>query len=176
MEQSQPPPADKPEFNERLCLAILLIAAMLTIAGVGAVFLFDLAPKQYYPTPRGAFIEWDQVSKDVYAIRLGVVSPSTEFDKCTIWIQPTMGNGSVQSKVFFLTSGTFFQPATPTAPGIRITDLNADNMINAGDLITVTTRSSGYAATDNGEWRISLIYIMSSSPIASLAFTVSGNP
>jgi hypothetical protein len=57
-----------------------------------------------------------------------------------------------------------------------ITDLDADSKIDAGDLITVTTRSSGYAAIDNGEWRISLIYVWSSVQIAGLAFTVSGNP
>jgi hypothetical protein len=176
MEQPQPPSANKPEFNQRLWLATLLIVAMLTSAGIGAIFLFDLAPKPYYPTPQGAFIAWDQVSKDVYTIRFGVVTPDTKFKECTIWIQPTVGNGSCQSKVFVPTSGTFVQPATPTAPGIMITDLDADSRIDAGDLITVTTRSSGYATIDNGEWRISLIYVWSSVQIAGLAFTVSGNP
>jgi hypothetical protein len=176
MEQSQPPSANKPEFNLRLWLVVLLIVAMLTSAGIGAIFIFDLAPKPYYPTPTGAFIEWDQVSKDVYTIRFGVVTPDTNFKECTIWIQPTMGNGSVQSTVFVPTSGTFVQPATPTAPGIIITDLDADGRIDAGDLVTVTTRSSGYAAVDNGNWTIALIFMSTLGHICSKVFIVSGNP
>jgi hypothetical protein len=45
MKQSQPSTANKAEFNERSWLAVLLTAAMLTSVGIGAIFIFDLAPK-----------------------------------------------------------------------------------------------------------------------------------
>jgi hypothetical protein len=175
MEQAKPATAGEPKLNVRW-LTVLLIAALLTSAGINAIFIFDLAPKPYHPTPAGAFRSWDQISKDVYTIRFGVVSPETEFKECTIWIQPTVGNGSIESIVFVPTSGTFDQAATAIAPGISITDLNADNKIDIGDFVTVTTRSSGYSAVDNGNWTISLIFIESSVAIDQMTFRVSGNP
>ena len=176
MEQSQPPEAGRPEFNERLWLEVLLIAAILTTAGIGAIFVFDLAHKPHHSTPVGFFYSWDQITMDEYQIRFGVVTPDTEFNECIISIQPTMGNGSVQSTVFRPTSGTFVQPATPIVSGIRITDLNADNRINIGDFVILTTRSSGHAAVDNGDWGITLIFKESGGTICFMTFTVSGNP
>jgi hypothetical protein len=175
MEQSQPPAASKRKSNKWLWLGALLVALMLISIGIVGFLLKGYSTGPLI-TPLGSFHSWTQVSKDVYQIKFGVVSPETEFKECTIWIQPTVGNGSVESTVFVPTSGTFAQPATATAPGIRITDLNADNKINIGDLVTVTTRSSGYVAVDNGNWTIELIFIKSSNPINFMTFTVSGNP
>jgi hypothetical protein len=176
MEQPQPPEAGKRESKE-LWLAVFLIAGMLLCIGVvGVVYSGMGGGESSTQTPTGAFHSWTQLSKDVYAIRFGALDREIRFEECRIRIIPSAGNGSVEEINFTLNSGTFSQPATNTSPGIEITEYNVDGKISAGDLVTVTTRSSGFAAVDNGNWTIHLIFIMTSGTICYGTFTVSGNP
>jgi hypothetical protein len=173
-EQSPPPIARRKKSKVWLWLVVFLIVGTFICYGLWAVFINGYG--EGFMSPTGAFRSSTQISKDVYRITFGVVAPETQYKECTICIQPTMGNGSVATIVFVVTGGTFSQAATATTPGITITDLNADSKINIGDFVTVTTRSSSYTAADNGEWRISLIFIKTSATIASTTFMVSGNP
>jgi hypothetical protein len=177
MNSPQLPVAGKRKSKVKQLLAVFLIVGILI--GIGAIviaLISDVGPESPTQTPTGAFLEPTEISKDVYAIRFGTMDRDIEFDECRIRIIPPAGNGSVDLTSFNLTDSTFVQEATTSAPGIAISEYNVDGKISAGDLVTITTRSSGYAAVDNGNWTIQLIFIKTGGQICSSAFVVSGNP
>jgi hypothetical protein len=178
MEQPQTPGINKRRPKMQLWVAVFFVVGMLMGVGIGigaASFLYGYSATPPL-TPEGSFGTPTKISKDMYSIPFGFVARETKFSDCMIRILPASGTGPAEITTFYLTNGTFTRAATATAPGIAITDLNADNKINIGDLVTVTTRSSDYAAVDNGNWTIALIFISTLGQICSKIFTVSGNP
>jgi hypothetical protein len=175
MEQSPPLIARKKKTRVWILLAVFLTVGTIIIVGILVVFTngYECVPTT---TPVGAFHSWTKISKDVYEIEFGPSDRWVFFDECKIRIIPAVGIGSVDVTTFELTRNTFTQSATATTPGIIITDLNADNKITLGDIVTVTTRSSDYAAIDNGNWTIQWIFIKTGGAINMMTFTVSGNP
>jgi hypothetical protein len=175
MEQAHPPVARKKKSRVWIWLAAFVAVGMLITIGIWVVLIdgYSAIPTA---TPVGAFHSWTKISKNAYSIEFGPADRWIFFDECEIRISPAVGIGSVEVTAFNLTDNAFIQAATATSPGIIITDLNANERIDLGDFVTVTTRSSGYAAVDNGDWTIQWIFIKTGGLINSLTFTVSGNP
>jgi flagellin-like protein len=160
---------------------ILMVAITVVLAAVLYVMVMGFGGTGTQ-TPQGAFTAVTKISKDVYKVPFGAVSPDTKFADCKVRIDPTTGTNAVTITTFTLTGGTFTVAPTATAsatgaPGIAITDLGADNKISVGDYITVTLRTPAGAgiAIDNGDWTITLIFTTTGGSICSKVFTVSGN-
>jgi flagellin-like protein len=154
---------------------ILMVAITVVLAAVLYVMVMGFTPGGG-STPQGAFTTVTKNSALVYKAQFGAVSPDTKFQDVKVRIDPstTAIAGGVLVTTITVTSGSFSQAATATAPGIAITDLGADGKISVGDYVTITCSNPGISG-DNGDWTITLIYTSTGGSICNKVFTVSGN-
>ena len=132
---------------------------MLTTAGVGAIFIFDLAPKPYYPTPMGAFMGTPQSLVEGYKLTFSVVSPDTKFIDCRVMLSI---NGAEQAnQTINLVGGNAFMANT-----ISWTDQSDHGKINAGDSLIISDPISSFT------YRVTILYSKSGGQICSQSWTV----